>query len=74
MVISLLFGIWHFGYLDVYLLKMTQLQPDTVWGKFFVMKFITTFVIGLIVGAPRGVTKRAYGSFLLHALINLFGR
>ena len=73
-VISLLFGIWHFGYLDVYILKMAPANPGMNWGTFFLMKFVTTFVIGLIVGAPRGVTKRAYGSFLLHALINLFGR
>jgi membrane protease YdiL (CAAX protease family) len=74
LVISLLFGIWHFGYLDVYLLKMNAIRPVANWGEFFVMKFITTFIIGLIVGVPRGVTKRPYGSFLLHALINLFGR
>ncbi len=74
LVISLLFGIWHFGYLDVYLLKMAPANPGMNWVNFFVMKFITTFVIGLIVGAPRGKTGRIYGSFLLHALINLFGR
>jgi len=74
LVISLLFGIWHFGYLDVYLLKMAPANPGMEWGNFFVMKFITTFVIGLIVGLPRWKTGRMYGSFLLHALINLFGR
>jgi hypothetical protein len=58
----------------VYLLKMVPANPGMHWGNFFAMKFITSFVIGLIVGVPRGVTKRAYGSFLLHALINLFGR
>jgi uncharacterized protein len=74
LVISLLFGIWHLGYMDVYILKMAPMQPNMVWSEFLVMKLITTFIIGLIVGAPRGVTRRAYGSFLLHALINLFGR
>jgi len=74
LVISLLFGIWHFGYMDVYLLKMAPANPGMDWGMFFVMKFITTFVIGLIVGIPRWKTGRLYGSFLLHALINLFGR
>lgn len=73
-VISLLFAIWHFGYMDVYLLKMAPMQPDIIWMKFFVMKFLTTFIIGLIVGIPRWLTGRMHGSFLLHALINLFGR
>lgn len=74
LVISVLFGIWHFGYMDVYLLKMAPANPGMNWGTFFVMKFLTTFVIGLIVGAPRWKTGRMYGSFLFHALINLFGR
>ena len=74
LVISVLFGIWHFGYLDVYLLKMAPANPGMNWVNFFAMKFLTTFIIGLIVGAPRGFTGRMHGSFLLHALINLFGR
>ncbi len=74
LVISVLFGVWHFGYLDVYLLKMAPMNPNMVWGNFFVMKFLTTLVIGLIIGIPRWKTGRMYGSFVLHALINLFGR
>jgi len=74
LVISFLFAIWHFGYMDVYLLKMAPLNPGMKWGMFFIMKFITTFIIGLIVGLPRWKTGRMYGSFVLHALINLFGR
>jgi membrane protease YdiL (CAAX protease family) len=37
------------------------------------MKFLTTLVIGLIVGLPRWRTRRVYGSLILHSLINLFG-
>ena len=74
LVISFLFGIWHFGYMDVYLLKMAPANPGMDWGNFFVMKFLTTFVIGLIVGIPRWCTGRVYGSIILHALVNLFGR
>ena len=74
LVISVLFAIWHFGYIDVYLLKMAPMNPGMEWGNFFVMKFLTTLMIGLIVGAPRAFTRRMHGSFLLHALINLFGR
>lgn len=74
LVISLLFGLWHFGYLDVYLLKVAPANPDIDWGIFFLMKFLTTFIIGLIVGLPRWRTGRVYGSIILHSLINIFGR
>lgn len=74
LVISLLFGLWHFGYMDVYLLKVAPANPTMDWGFFFLMKFLTTLVIGLIVGLPRWRTSRVYGSLILHSLINVFGR
>jgi membrane protease YdiL (CAAX protease family) len=73
-VISLLFALWHFGYMDIYLLKVAPSNLNMDWGIFFVMKFLTTFVIGLIVGIPRWRTGRVYGSLILHSLINIFGR
>lgn len=74
LVISVLFGIWHFGYLDVYVLKVAPAWPDMQWSSFLLMKFVTTFIIGLVVGLPRRQTCRVHGSLILHALINLFGR
>jgi uncharacterized protein len=74
LVASLLFGIWHFGYLDIYLLKVAPANPGMEWGSFFVMKFLTTVVIGLLVGVPRWRSGRVYGSIILHSLVNLFGR
>ena len=74
LVISLLFGIWHFGYLDIYLLKVAPANPNMDGGVFFVMEFLTTMVIGLIVGLSRWRTGRVYGSLILHSLINVFGR
>lgn len=74
LVISFLFALWHFGYLDIYLLKVAPANPDIEWGFFFLMKFLTTFIIGLVVGFPRWRTRRVYGSLILHSLINLFGR
>jgi membrane protease YdiL (CAAX protease family) len=38
------------------------------------MKFLTTLIIGLIVAAPRWRTGRVYGSLILHALVNIFGK
>lgn len=74
LVVSLLFGLWHFGYMDIYLLKVSPANPNMDWEVFFLMKLLTTFVIGLIVGFPRWRTGRLYGSLILHSLINLFGR
>lgn len=74
LAISLLFGIWHFGYMDIYLLKVAPSNPDMHWGMFFAMKFLTTLIIGLFVGVPRWRTGRVYGSLILHSLINIFGR
>jgi membrane protease YdiL (CAAX protease family) len=74
LVISLLFGLWHFGYLDIYILKVAPSIPHMDWGNFFLMKFLTTLLIGLLVGIPRLPSRRVYGSLLLHSLINLFGR
>lgn len=74
LVISFLFGLWHFAYLDIYLLKVAPANPGMNWGMFFLMKFLTTLIIGLIVGLPRWRSGRVYGSLILHSLINLFGR
>ena len=74
LVISFLFGLWHFGYMDIYLLRVAPANPAMDWGFFFLMKFITTFVIGLMVGLPRWRTGRLYGSLILHSLINVFRR
>jgi len=74
LIISLLFGIWHFGYMDIYLLKIWPTWPDMQWGTFLLMKFLTAFLIGLFVGLPRWKTGRVYGAILLHMFINIFGR
>jgi membrane protease YdiL (CAAX protease family) len=74
LVMSFVFGLWHFGYLDIYLLKVAPANPALDWETFFLMKFLTTFVIGLIVGLPRWRTGHVYGSLILHSLINIFGR
>jgi membrane protease YdiL (CAAX protease family) len=73
-VISLVFGLWHFGYMDIYLFKVAPANPSMDWGGFFLMKFLTTSFIGLIVGLPRWRTGRVYGALILHSLINMFGQ
>lgn len=74
LVISFLFGLWHFGYMDIYLLRVASANPGMDWTFFLLMKFLTTFIIGLVVGLPRWRSGRLYGSLILHCLIKLFGR
>ena len=74
LVISFVFGLWHFGYMDIYLLKVAPANPNMDWDVFLLMKFLITFVIGLIVGLPRWRLGRVYGSLILHSLINVLGR
>ena len=74
LVISFVFALWHFGYMDMYLLKVAPADPTMEWGFFLLMKSLTMFVIGLIVGLPRWRTGRVYGSLILHSLINMFAR
>ena len=74
LVISALFALWQVGYLDIYLLRVAPANPDMDWGFFFLMKLLTTFIIGLVVGLPRWRSGRVYGSLILHSLINIFGR
>lgn len=74
LTISIIFGIWHFGYADIYLLKVAPIWPEMNWSAFLLMKFLTTLAIGLVVGLPRWRSGRVHGSLILHALVNLFGR
>jgi uncharacterized protein len=74
LLISFLFGLWQFGYLDIYLLRVAPANPAMDWGNFLLVKFLTALVIGLIVGLPRWRSGRLYGSLILHSLIDVFGR
>jgi len=66
-------ALWIYGYLST---QGRSIQSKYGLGNFlrFVMKFLTTFIIGLIVGIPRWRTGHVYGSLILHSLINIFGR
>ncbi len=72
--ISVLFSLWHLGYMDVYMLKAMPANPGLEWGTFLAMKLLTTLMIGLVIGLARWRTKKLYAPLLVHGLINLFGR
>lgn len=74
LVSSALFSLWHLGYFDVYLLVAFARNPTLNVPFFVLMKLSVTLVIGLMVGFLRWRTRRAFGSLVLHALINVFGK
>lgn len=66
--ITLMFGLWHVGYLDVFLIhpKQFDLMP------LLIGKIMVGLVLGSIVGFIRLKTKKVYGSFLFHGFWNTF--
>ena len=66
--ITILFGLWHVGYIDVFLIhpKGPALMP-LLTGKIEV-----GLILGIIVGFIRLKTNKVYGSFLFHGFWNIF--
>lgn len=67
-IITISFGFWHLGYIDVFLIhpKEFDLLPLLI-GKVEV-----GLVLGAIVGFIRLKTNKVYGSFLFHGFWNVF--
>lgn len=71
---SLLFGLWHLGYLDVIYMR-TQVQlTSTPFVTIMFYKVLTGMVFGVLTGVARWRLKSTYGSILVHSLLNIFGR
>ncbi len=70
----ILFGLWHLGYADSVAFRMTQngVQDDLM--KIMLMKVVIGGSYGLVTGFMRLKTKNCSASFLVHALLNLFGK
>lgn len=66
--ITVLFGFWHLGYLDVFLIhpKEFAIMP------LLIGKIMVGLVLGSIVGFIRLKTSKVYGSFLFHGFWNVF--
>ena len=66
--ITILFGLWHVGYMDVFLIhpKGPALVP------LLVNKIEIGLILGAIVGFIRLKTNKIYGSFLFHGFWNVF--
>ena len=66
--ITILFGIWHIGYIDVFLIhpKEFAIMP------LIMSKIMVGLVLGTIVGYIRLKTGKVYGAFLFHGFWNTF--
>lgn len=68
-VTTVLFALWHIGYIDAIAFRVeTGLVNAMFW------KVITGLCFGIILGAVRYKTKNIYSTILLHGVMNIFGR
>lgn len=72
-VSTILFGIWHLGYIDTIIWKTSLFSPDANIPNIMFWKVITGIIIGVILGFFRYKNKNVYSSMLVHTFINTFG-
>nr|WP_314459706.1 CPBP family intramembrane glutamic endopeptidase [uncultured Clostridium sp.] len=66
---TLLFAVWHLGYIDTISFRVESgLATVMIW------KVITGLCFGIVLGALRFKTKNIYSTILLHGILNVFGR
>ncbi len=71
---SLLFGVWHLGYLDVIFMKTQAQLTSTPFVTIMFYKVLTGMVFGVLTGVARWRMKSTYSSILVHSFFNIFGR
>lgn len=72
-VSTILFGIWHLGYIDTIIWRTSLFSPDANIANIMFWKVITGIIIGVILGFFRYKNKNVYSSMLFHTFINTFG-
>ena len=72
-VSTLLFGIWHFGYIDTIIWRTSLFYTNSDIVNIMFWKVITGIVIGIVLGFFRYKNKNVYSSILIHTFINTFG-
>ena len=70
---TILFGIWHLGYIDTIIWRTSLFSPDSNIVNIMFWKVITGMIIGLVLGFFRYRNKNVYSSMLVHTFINTFG-
>ena len=66
--ITILFGLWHIGYIDVFLIHPREFALVPL----LIGKIEVGLILGSIVGFIRLKTNKVYGSFLFHGFWNVF--
>lgn len=74
LVSTILFGIWHLGYIDtvVWRTSLSTINQNIVQIMFW--KVIVGLCFGLVLGFVRKKTHNVYSSILLHSFLNSLGR
>jgi membrane protease YdiL (CAAX protease family) len=72
--ITLLFGFWHFGYIDSILRAVGSHSNLPYLSVVLFFKALVGIAVGIITGLARLRTGRVFAPFLLHALWNFLGR
>lgn len=67
--VTLLFAIWHLGYIEGIAFR----SPDGL-AVTMIWKMAIGFCFGIVLGAVRLKTKNCYSTILLHGILNIFGR
>lgn len=70
---TILFGIWHLGYIDTIIWRTSLFSPDSNIVNIMFWKVITGMIIGIVLGFFRYRNKNVYSSMLVHTFINTFG-
>jgi membrane protease YdiL (CAAX protease family) len=73
-ITTFLFAIWHLGYMDTVLFRMTYHKASESLAFVMLMKVMTGLFFGIVLGAVRYKSKNCYSSILVHSVMNLFGR
>lgn len=71
---TILFGIWHLGYIDTVMWRASIISPNANIMNIMFWKVITGLSFGIVVGFFRYKNKNVYSSIIVHALLNTFGR
>jgi membrane protease YdiL (CAAX protease family) len=69
LAVTLLFSVWHLGYIDVFLIHPMGL---TNLPMILISKIAIGLILGTIVGFLRLKTGKTYASFLFHGFWNVF--
>lgn len=70
---TILFGIWHLGYIDTVMWRVSMISPNANIMNIMFWKVITGLSFGIVVGFFRYKNKNVYSSMIVHALLNTFG-